>query len=77
MPCDDRESVLPILAKKYQEQPIALGVTNTGNLVELLTSPKGRTWTLIITDPRGRTCLMATGEGWRPLLPRVLLGPET
>ena len=74
--CFDRDKALADLAKKYQEQSTAFGVTNMGNLVELLTSPEGETWTLIITDPRGRTCLIAAGEYWRPMLPKAL-GPGT
>ena len=74
-PCDERDNVLALLAKKYQETPIAAGVTNTGGLVEVLTDMKGGTWTIIVTTPGGLSCLVAAGEGWRKL-EQIALDPE-
>ena len=68
--CDDRDAVLELLAEKYREAPVAFGVTNSGGLVELLTSApdsEGDTWTIVITTPMGLSCLVAAGEGWRAL----------
>ncbi len=73
--CDERDNVLAVLAKKYQETPIAAGVTNTGGLVEVLTDTKGGTWTIIVTTPQGMSCLVAAGEGWRNI-PFVMLDPR-
>ena len=67
--CGARAAVLAWLAQSYREAPVALGVTGGGGLIELLTSSGGATWTLIVTSPRGRTCLLAAGEGWRPPQP--------
>ncbi len=47
----------------------------SGALVELLTTKDGTTWTIILTSPQGRSCLIASGEGWRPLVP-VSSGPS-
>jgi len=63
--CNERDNVLELLAKKYQEIPIAAGVTNTGGLVEVLNDPKTGTWTIIVSTPQGMSCLVAAGEGWR------------
>ena len=63
--CDERAKVLGMLAKKYQEIPVAAGVTNAGGLVEVLADHKGGTWTIIVTTPQGISCLVAAGEGWR------------
>ncbi len=73
--CNERDNVLELLAKKYQETPIAAGVTNTGGLVEVLTDTKGGTWTIIVTTPQGMSCLVAAGEGWRKL-EQIALDPE-
>src|SRR3546814_8566892 len=51
--CDQRESVLQVLQQKYKEQPIALGVTHNGGLVEVLTTGNGNTWSIIVTTPQG------------------------
>lgn len=63
--CDTRESVLSQLADNYREEPVALGVTHTGGLIEVLTTKDGGTWSIIITSPQGISCLVAAGEGWR------------
>ena len=69
--CYTRVRVLAHLAKKYGEAPVALGITNRGGLVEVLTTGDGKTWTIIVTTPRGLSCLVAAGEGWRNLRPPV------
>ena len=63
--CDTRVHVLGQLAKKYGEQPVAIGVTNKGGLVEVLTTSDGNTWTIIVSMPNGLSCLVAAGQGWR------------
>ena len=67
VPCKQRHDVLGHLAQKYQELPVAVGVTNRGGLVEVLSSGDGKTWTIIISSPNGEACMVATGEGWRAL----------
>ncbi|MEM7224645.1 MAG: hypothetical protein AAF495_16820 [Pseudomonadota bacterium] len=74
--CNDRDSVIALLASKYKEQPVALGVTNTGGLVEVLSTDKGDTWTIIVTTPQGLSCLVAAGEGWHAIEQTVSLEPE-
>ncbi len=70
--CGARDGLLSQLAQKYGEVPVAIGVTGGvggGALIELLTAKDGLTWTLILTSPQGLSCLIASGEGWRPLAP--------
>ncbi len=67
VPCKQRHDVLGHLAQKYQELPVAVGVTNRGGLVEVLSTGDGKTWTIIISSPDGEACMIATGEGWRAL----------
>ena len=66
-PCNQRDDVLGHLAQKYQELPVAVGVTNRGGLIEVLSSGDGKTWTIIVSSPNGQACMVATGEGWRAL----------
>ncbi len=66
-PCNQRDDVLGHLAQKYQELPVAVGVTNRGGLVEVLSTGDGKTWTIIISSPDGQACMVAAGEGWRAL----------
>jgi len=74
--CDERAKVLDHLADKYQEIPVAIGVTSSGGLVEVLSTGDGNTWTIIMTSPQGLSCLIAAGEGWRGVT-AVPMGPDT
>ncbi len=65
--CGQRASVIGRLAEKYREAPVAIGVTSTGSMVEVLTTSDGTTWTIIMSNPNGTSCLVAAGEGWRAL----------
>ena len=63
--CRPRTDVVGHLAKKYGEAPVAIGVTNKGGLIEVLTTGDGDTWTIIVSMPNGTSCMVAAGEGWR------------
>jgi anti-sigma factor RsiW len=65
--CDQRAKVIGHLAQKYKEAPVAIGVTSSGGMVEVLTTNDGGTWTIILSSPNGTSCLVAAGEGWRAL----------
>lgn len=65
--CNLRGQVLDHLAMKYGEIPTATGVTEGGGLIELLVDPVDDTWTLILSMPNGQSCILAMGEGWRPV----------
>lgn len=74
--CRERTEVLQHLGAKYKEAPVAVGVTSTGGLIEVLSSGEEGTWTIIVTAPSGLSCLMAAGESWTPLAEQTANGPE-
>ncbi|MCK6450041.1 MAG: hypothetical protein L6R19_04135 [Alphaproteobacteria bacterium] len=61
--CGDRESVVARLKEKFHESPTGFGMTGGGAVMELMTSDSG-SWTLVLSFPGGRSCLIATGEQW-------------
>lgn len=63
--CKSRAMMVQILKKKYNEQSTSLGVTTTGGLVEVFTSPDQNSWTITVTTPKGITCLVAAGTNWQ------------
>ena len=65
--CGQRADVLSGLSGTYTETPTAMGLANNGGVMEILTSPKGDTWTIIITLPNGMSCLVAAGENWEKM----------
>jgi len=65
--CAPREKLLKQLSTRYKEVPVALGLASNGSLIEVLTSDKGSTWTIMVTQSNGASCLVAAGEGWEEL----------
>lgn len=65
--CAPRDSILSSLAENFREAPAAMGMSDTGNVVEVFTARDGTTWTILITRPDGRSCVVAFGQGWTPI----------
>jgi len=62
--CVLHDVALQQLSKYYSEQVAGRGLTADGQkMIELLTSEDG-SWTLIITDVNGRSCMLASGDVW-------------
>ena len=69
--CAERADILEVLSSRYGETPISLGVAASCQLVEVLSSDQGASWTIIVTSPEGVSCLVASGDGWRTLAPTI------
>lgn len=69
--CGDRAKVIASLAAKYSEEPVAVGVTSNGGVIEVLKAPDGQTWTILFTYPMGPSCLVASGESWQDLEQKI------
>ena len=72
--CAPRDLVLKALGEKLQQVPVAMGLDRGGTVLEVLASADGETWTLIVTQPSGVSCVGATGTHWE--LVEVRLGIE-
>ena len=66
-PCASRPEILKQLSAKFKEAPVAAGLAKNGSVIEVLTSDDGETWTILISQPNGSSCLVAVGEGWEEL----------
>lgn len=64
--CGNRAQLVSALSRDYSEQPTFEALTANGRLMEVLTSEKG-TWTVLLTSPTGRTCVVAAGTSWETL----------
>ena len=74
--CNERDDVLKMLGKKYGETVSAVGVSNTGGLIEVVNDPKDGSWTIIMTTPWGMSCLVAAGQGWHDMEQDFSMAPE-
>lgn len=70
--CGNHKLVTDNLRQEYAETPVSMGVTAGGAVVEVYASSQG-TWTLLITQPNGMSCLIAAGKDWENL-PRLAKG---
>ncbi|MFM9842195.1 MAG: hypothetical protein ACKVOI_04405 [Dongiaceae bacterium] len=75
--CGARPDVVALLASDFREQTSSVGVTGDGQLLEVLTNENGATWSIVLTDKRGQSCIVATGEGWQDRNPDpAMLEPQ-
>lgn len=76
LPCSPRAEVLDHLAAAFGEAPIAVGFASNGALLELLASPDGASWTVILSAANGMSCLLAAGRDWQDRRPVLMPGGE-
>ena len=62
--CDNRAVMVKKLTDRYGEVQMSLGLAGT-NLFETWANCLTGTWTILKTYPKGRSCLMAAGDGWQ------------
>ncbi len=70
--CAPRDRAVIQLEKQFGEMVSGRGLAANGKrMIELLVSEKG-SWTVLISDSNGRSCVMAGGENWQGIT--VLVG---
>jgi hypothetical protein len=62
MPCTETGVVLELLKGRYNEIAIGGGLNKKGEQVRLFVSDA--TWTIILTNPAGYSCISQSGENW-------------
>src|SRR5262245_24622610 len=73
--CGPRDQVVKVLNAKYQESQRALGLINEKAMMEVYISARG-TWTMVVTNEAGMSCVLAAGEAWDEM-PATVLGPSS
>ena len=69
--CLIRGDAIEQLDKQYGEKVIAQGLTKNGKAIfELFVSDSG-SWTAIVSNPAGHSCVIATGDYWLPAQAKV------
>ena len=54
---------MKLLSDQYKEDPVGMGLAQPGQVLEVFASPGG-TWTMVMTRPDGKACLIASGNNW-------------
>lgn len=61
--CYERASLLDSLTSEYGERLDQTRKIGTAGLLEAFRSPTEGTWTIVYTNDRGLSCVLATGDG--------------
>jgi hypothetical protein len=64
--CGDRGAILKRLEERHHETRHGLGLSSDGAVFEVLVAPDGG-WTILATDPKKGTCVIAIGKAWQIL----------
>ena len=77
--CGKRNDIVTQLHKKYGEERQYIGVQQGRGVVETYANTETGSWTILVTDPRGMSCLMAAGEAFEIVVKdkRTILGAFT
>ena len=67
--CGSHEEISGKLADRFSEAAVGIGLTSTGEVIEIFASSDGETWTIVMTRPDGTSCLMAAGSTWEAIDP--------
>jgi hypothetical protein len=65
MVCGSRGDIVKQLEKKYGETRRSVGLQQGRGVVEIFASKETGSWTILVTDTRGKSCLMAAGEAFQ------------
>ena len=73
--CGNHDKIIEVLGNKFKETRRVMGVVNAKAVMEIFMSPQG-TWTILITDTSGLSCITASGEEWQDV-PVAVAGLES
>ncbi len=67
--CGARDQIIGAVTGRFGETPRSWGMGPGNRIIEVFASEETGTWTITITAPDGRTCLVAAGQYWEDLAP--------
>jgi hypothetical protein len=72
-PCGKRSEIISQLAVKHKEQQAVIGMAKDGRLFEIWSSYKSRSFTVLMTWPTMKSCIVATGDELAMQKPREFI----
>lgn len=64
MVCGKRDAIIDQLKGKYGETARVMGFSQGAGVVEVYANDESGSWTILVTNPSGTSCLMAAGEAF-------------
>ncbi len=71
--CGQRATIVSRLANKHKEQQAVIGMAKDGRLLEIWSSYKSRSFTVLMTWPTMKSCIVATGNELAMQKPREFI----
>jgi hypothetical protein len=62
--CGSHDEAVKQLAEKFHESSKSQAITSAGTLLEVFRTDDGSTWTIVVTTPKGLSCVVAAGKEW-------------
>jgi hypothetical protein len=62
--CAARDAMVTELTGRYGESPQGSGLNSTTKMLEVWASAETGTWTILMTDTSGTSCIVAAGKDW-------------
>lgn len=72
--CGEAKCIEKILADRYHEVPVGMGLRQDGVLIRLFENKITAKWSIVRQAPDGSTCIIMHGTGWlhtHPILPEA------
>jgi ABC-type transporter MlaC component len=75
--CAPRDLVISKLEDSYGESRMGAGLRGHASVFEIWASADSGTWTIVVTNTEGISCVMASGDSWQdmPATPAKLGAP--
>ena len=64
-----RVDMVKQLADRHGQAPVAMGLANTGTMIEVFAADDGITWTIVVTMPNRMSWIVSSGRHWMQLAP--------
>lgn len=74
--CAPRDIIIAALERGHGERPLLRGEMDSGYVLEIIMSPNGSSWTILVTRPDNVSCFAAAGSNLLPAIDRKPATPE-
>lgn len=65
--CAERARVLEKLETQFGETRTSIGLSTNNRVMEMFASSETGSWTITVTTPNGKTCLLASGRAFEEM----------
>jgi hypothetical protein len=65
--CVEHSALVAHLSEQFQERQFAFGLIGPVAIMEVFVGQSG-SWTIIVTDVAGKSCIIAAGDNWESVV---------